>query len=162
MFKQVYAALYHAFMPSLYAILYASVYTRFMPRVHRLALYQVDLQIVRICNINWHLQNHHNISIQKNCGSPLRVWNFGSRAPQPAACALPTGCPADWLPCRLAACRLAALPTGCLPTGCLADWLPCRLAACRLAACRLAACQLAACRMAAFRHDNSLDETSVR
>ena len=42
-------------------VLYTKVYTRFMPRVHRLALYQVDLQVVRICNINRHLQNHHNI-----------------------------------------------------------------------------------------------------
>ena len=41
--------------------LYTKVYTRFMPRVHRLALYQIDLQVVRICNINRHLQNHHNI-----------------------------------------------------------------------------------------------------
>ena len=39
---RVYAALYHAFMSPLYAVLYASVYTRFMPRVRRLALYQVD------------------------------------------------------------------------------------------------------------------------
>ena len=43
-------------------VLYTKVYTRFMPRVHRLALYQVDLQVVRICNINRHLQNHHNIT----------------------------------------------------------------------------------------------------
>ena len=42
-------------------VLYTTVYTRFIPRVHRLALYQVDLQVVRICNINRHLQNHHNI-----------------------------------------------------------------------------------------------------
>ena len=57
---QVYTALYHAFMPSLYAVLYTRVYTRFMPRVHRLALYQADFQVVRTCNIYRHLQNHHN------------------------------------------------------------------------------------------------------
>ena len=59
---QVYTVLYHAFMPSLYAVLYTRVYTRFMPRVHRLALYQADLQVVRICNIYRHLQNHQNIT----------------------------------------------------------------------------------------------------
>ena len=32
-------------------VLYTNVYTRFMPRVRRLALYQVVLQVVRICNI---------------------------------------------------------------------------------------------------------------
>ena len=42
-------------------VLYAKVYTRFMPRVHRLALYQVFLQVVRVCNIKRHLPNHHHI-----------------------------------------------------------------------------------------------------
>ena len=51
MFMQVYAALYHAFMSSLYAVLYTRVYVRFMPRVHRLALYQADFQVVRTCSI---------------------------------------------------------------------------------------------------------------
>ena len=57
---QVHTALYHTFMLSLYAVLYTRVYTRLMPRVHRLALYQADLQVVRICHINRHLQNHHS------------------------------------------------------------------------------------------------------
>ena len=47
----------HQFM----LVLYTKVYTKFMPRVHRLALYQADLQGVRTCNIYSHLQNHHNI-----------------------------------------------------------------------------------------------------
>ena len=42
-------------------VLYAKVYARFMPRVRRLALCQVVLQAVRICNIKRHLQNHHHI-----------------------------------------------------------------------------------------------------
>ena len=62
MFMQVYAALYHAFMPSLYAVLYTRVYVRFMPRVHRLALCQADFQVVRTCNIYRHLQKYHNTS----------------------------------------------------------------------------------------------------
>ena len=41
-------------------VLYTTVCTRFMPRVHRLALYQADLQVVRTCNIYSHLRNHHN------------------------------------------------------------------------------------------------------
>ena len=57
---QVHTALYHAFMPPLLLALYTKVYTRLMPRVHRFALYQVDLQVVRICNISGHLQNHQN------------------------------------------------------------------------------------------------------
>ena len=60
MCMQVYTTLYHAFMPLLYAVLYTRVYTRFMPRVHRLALYQADPQVVRTCNMLRHLQNHHN------------------------------------------------------------------------------------------------------
>ena len=49
--------LWHHFM----LVLYTKVYTRFMPRVHRLALYQADLQVVRVCNIFRHLQNYQNI-----------------------------------------------------------------------------------------------------
>ena len=63
-------------------VLYTKVYTRFMPRVHRLALYQVDLQVVRICNIKRHLQNHHHIHRTITSGTPVpmssvRPWSRG-------------------------------------------------------------------------------------